>query len=415
MKKPDDWPRYMEWKELAGGAVAYYWRPRNKDTATGFPLKAESLGTDYTAAKIRCDGDPNSPGDVGLNGYLDAWRQGRGAEMSIDLQKKFGTVDWWFERYMGMGPYKNLSPRAKKDYAGYFRKIADTPTTDGRRFGDLMVKSISPAAADKLYERRKSGRRGPRLRQVNHEFDAARKAWKTVKRRYRDQFPEGNPFEGVERERSRGTVMPATREEAYILANQLLEDGQAPLGAAALICFEWFQRPENVLAGFIKWSDYRPKDRPNHIRIEHHKNKQMVWHPLAIDGELCYPEIEEYLTQVPRLGMPLVLMPARRGPDRPYSQAHAGRLLRAAREKARLPEHITLAACRHGGLTELGDSELTEQQGMAISAHKTPAAFRLYVKRTEKQILAATRKRRAWIEENAKATRVRMDTKSESE
>ena len=44
--------------------------------------------------------------------------------------------------------------------------------------------------------------------------------------------------------------------------------------------------------------------------------------------------------------------------------------------------YLTLAACRHGGLTELGDAELTEQGVMALSGHRTPEAARLYVKRT---------------------------------
>jgi len=57
-----------------------------------------------------------------------------------------------------------------------------------------------------------------------------------------------------------------------------------------------------------------------------------------------------------------------------------------------------LAACRHGGLTELGDAELTEQGVMALSGHRTPEAARLYVKRTETQRAAAARKRRAWVD-----------------
>ena len=37
-----------------------------------------------------------------------------------------------------------------------------------------------------------------------------------------------------------------------------------------------------------------------------------------------------------------------------------------ARRKAGLPEHVTLTACRHGGMTELGDASLTEQGVMAL-------------------------------------------------
>ena len=53
-----------------------------------------------------------------------------------------------------------------------------------------------------------------------------------------------------------------------------------------------------------------------------------------------------------------------------------------------------MEACRHGGLTELGDAEVTEQEGMASSGHATPDSLRLYVKRTARQRASPARKRR---------------------
>ena len=61
------------------------------------------------------------------------------------------------------------------------------------------------------------------------------------------------------------------------------------------------------------------------------------------------------------------------------------RSARCARRATRagLGAHVTLDACRHGGMTELGDAGATERGVMALSMHKTPQALRLYVKRTE--------------------------------
>jgi|SoiMethySBSTD1v2_1073268.scaffolds.fasta_scaffold119990_3 hypothetical protein len=42
-------------------------------------------------------------------------------------------------------------------------------------------------------------------------------------------------------------------------------------------------------------------------------------------------------------------------------------------------------------MTEVGDAELTEQNVMALSGHKTPDAAHFYVKRTEKQRAIARR------------------------
>jgi hypothetical protein len=114
-----------------------------------------------------------------------------------------------------------------------------------------------------------------------------------------------------------------------------------------------------------------------------------------------FPEIEAYLSGLKRLGLPIVLTSGKRGPARPYSNEFAERRVRTAREKAQLGSHVTLDACRHGGMTEMGDSGVTEQEGMAASMHKTPEALRLYIKRTEQQRAVAARKRRNHIAKKA--------------
>jgi hypothetical protein len=56
---------------------------------------------------------------------------------------------------------------------------------------------------------------------------------------------------------------------------------------------------------------------------------------------------------------------------------------------------ITFTSFRHGGLTKLGDADLTDAQIRAVSRHKSPKVLTRYVKRTERQIVEATKKRRA--------------------
>lgn len=60
-------------------------------------------------------------------------------------------------------------------------------------------------------------------------------------------------------------------------------------------------------------------------------------------------------------------------------------------------ELFTLDACRHGGMTELEETELTDGQGRALSGHKTAQAYRGYAKETMQRALAATRKRHAHL------------------
>lgn len=51
--------------------------------------------------------------------------------------------------------------------------------------------------------------------------------------------------------------------------------GYPEAGTAATICFEWLQRPENVLAGFIRWTDYRGREAP--LRSASSTTRQARW------------------------------------------------------------------------------------------------------------------------------------------
>jgi integrase len=241
------------------------------------------------------------------------------------------------------------------------------------------------------------------VRQANLSVDVARCAWKIVRRLYPRVVPLENPFEGILKINTKQTKSAATRAEAYALARALKEMDEPHLGAAALICFEWLQRPENVLTGKIIWPDYRSADHPNHVRIFHHKTGEVVLQPLEDQG--LYPELEAFLAALPRLGVAIVVTEGSRGPSRPYAMVYAQAKVREARERAGLGPHVTLDACRHGGMTELGDAKLAEQGVMALSGHRTPQAARLYVKRTEHQRVRAAAKRRNFIEANETVTR----------
>jgi hypothetical protein len=86
---------------------------------------------------------------------------------------------------------------------------------------------------------------------------------------------------------------------------------------------------------------------------------ERVWHPLEDAEGRFYPDAADARHS------------HRADPRKAW---RARRIVREARRHAGLGEHVTLTACRHGGMTELGDAELTEQGVMALSAHKAPEA-----------------------------------------
>lgn len=377
----------MRCKRLASGQEAYYWGPRSKDLKNGFPLVSEALGCDYGAAKARADH---------LNTYLDNWRRDKTADKSLDLSPNFGTVDWWFETYFRSHAFRRLSDRTHPGYRWHLQKIASIETDMGGRLGDLRASSITPAAVDKIYARlTKTGT----YRTANNVIDTGRMAWRVVQRAYPKQFVDQNPFAGVLRTHKSTSIVAATREQVLALADAIERTGHLHLAVAPLVCFDWLQRPENLIAGYLKWCHYRPSGRPGHVMIRHHKNDVDVWHPLEDEDGPFYPELEARLSALSRLGVPVVVTPGGRGTPHTYSRGYAQRIVRNARIAAGLPDHLTLTACRHGGMTELGDAELTEQGIMSLSGHTRPDAARRYVKKTEHQRLAASRRRRAWRHE----------------
>ena len=370
--KPADWPRYMTQKRLKG-RVGYFWATATRDRKANCPVLSEALGPDYGKAKARA---------AMLNRQLDSWRAGETSEIA-----PIGTVAWWLGRFEKSRHFRQCGDGHRQNMLRAIKRLADfplpKPTAKIGTFGDMTLSMCSPRFANGFYELLHPCR----ARQAEIEIAMMRTAWDVVAREWPDAFPR-NPWAGITLVRRKIAQKPAAiRAEAYALAQALRETGHPHLGAAALICFEWHQRPENVLKGAIRWTDYEPGES---VTIEHLKTGVTAPHPLSDDDGPLYPEIEEYLADLPRLGLPIVL--TRREPHKPYPKRTASDAVKRARTHAGLPNHITLDACRHGGLTELGDAELTESQEMALSGHKSPV-IRGYIKKTMKQRQSGARKR----------------------
>lgn len=71
----------------------------------------------------------------------------------------------------------------------------------------------------------------------------------------------------------------------------------------------------------------------------------------------------------------MILREVRKGVTKPYSFSGMQKIVHTMRDKIGLPSTFTLDACRHGGMTELEEAELTDGQGRALSAHKTASAL----------------------------------------
>lgn len=402
-------------KRLKGGLRAYYYNVTKYYRDLGCPVANEALGTDYIAA---CGEDGNGGRAAILNRQFNDWMNERNG-MNPVRGVRYGSVDWLFKTYKSDDAYlEKVAPRSRRDYERTMEMVADIVTKAGDRIGDRNVRTITPNGATLIYKKITGGEAGLRLRQGEKAVKLCSKAWRVVRRLYPDEFDKDvpDPWAGVTlRRRVKKTKDAVTRDQVYQFAWGCIERGRPEPAAAAVICFEWLQRPENVLAGKIRWSDYRSKEKPSMLRIEHHKTGKYVLHPLeeeTPDGIVrFYEEAEEVLSHLRRLGIPMIMREvtaSRRAPDRPklaktYSFVGFQKVIRTMREAIGLPETFTLDACRHGGMTELEEAELTDGQGRALSAHSSKA-YDGYAKRTEKRALAATRRRHAHVLANRPET-----------
>lgn len=403
-------PRHVIGKRLASKNLAYYYNVPTRYRKLQCTVPSEALGADYATACERA---------ATLNGLFDEWDAARkGFPVTGVESPKIGTVDWLFREYKISKAYtEKVDPRSRRDYEWAMQQLCDTITKKGDRTGSRSIRSISPRGADKLYERVLVGPKGKRPRTAEKIVKLCRKAWRVVHRLFPEEFDRAipNPWLGVTLEsRVKGTKPAVTRDEVYAFAHGCIEHGQPEVAAVAVICFEWLQRPENVVSGYIKWSDYRSPLAPSIISIAHHKTGTVAPHPLEEsqqDGTVVkfYADAEEVLAKLPRRGVPMILREVSEGKSKPYGYSSMQHIVQRMRKKLDMPSHFTLDACRHGGMTELEEAELTDGQGRALSTHKTQQSYEGYAKRTAKRMLSATRKRHAHRLANETATGVQNE------
>jgi hypothetical protein len=172
-------PRFENAKKLAGGRVGFYWTITGHYRKQGCAIPNESLGTDYSSA---CGSDGTGGRAAILNALFDEWRAARDGEPIVG-QVKIGTVSWLFQEYKRSKDYdERVRERTRPDYDRLMLLVANVVTKQGDKVGDRSIKSISPRAADKIYERIIQGPKGARLRQGEKVIALCRHAWKVAHR-----------------------------------------------------------------------------------------------------------------------------------------------------------------------------------------------------------------------------------------
>jgi len=252
----------VEVRRLARGSAAFYFRIPTYYRKLGCEMANEPLGASYEAA---CGDDGKGGRAATLNGLFDEWNgQRRGEPGEQGIIARYGTIDWLFRQYKTEKAYtEKVSPRSRPDYERIMQMICDTVGKSGRRIGERQIMEVTPRAADKIYDKIINGPNGLRLRQGEKVAGLCRKVWRIMRRLHPELFDKKhpNPWDDFTlKSRTKTKKHAVTREEVYKFAWGCIKEGRPEPAAVAVICFEWLQRPENVVAGFLTWPDYRSKN-----------------------------------------------------------------------------------------------------------------------------------------------------------
>lgn len=421
-------PKYTRRDPLAGGGWGYYFeppswarKPKEGDDRGPCPVGREALGTDYDVAVRRVE--------TVLLPLFESWRTRGAIDFTPSKSVRHGTLNWLFETYRATDRFKKLRRKVKRIYRDGLDLVASHALKDGRLLGDVAVAAVTAAVVDKVYQhllplRDADGNPvrlfpedglpdasgeplyAERRTSVNNAMKYCRVAWNVAQRLHPKEVPAANPFAGMRLEFHSREVEAASYGDLVAAVAQADAEGLPSLGTALMVTWEWLQREEHIFTAF-RLEHYRPKSRPNEVFIADPKTDESRWYPLYDQaGVPIFPELMARMDAAKRdrVGNGLFFVrdwiDAKAGVPLSWATAKGqidivGVKLRPVLDAAGVDRSISFTSFRHGGLTECGDAELTDRQIRAVSRHKSSKVLGRYVKKTHKQIIDATHKRRA--------------------
>ena len=397
-------PRYVLRKPLRNATWAYFFNVPMWARKAGCPVKNEPLGANHDAAVQRAE-------NILLPAF-DAWRSG-GTD-AVATVARAGTLDWVFAEYRSDQRFTRLDAKTKRNHEVGFRIVGGYLLKNGRRLGEMPVSAVTSAVIDPLYEKlsvvSETDADGnvvlrTRTTTVNHAMKTCRRAWNITARRNPGKLPLANPFAQMGLRSSDRETPTATYADLQAFRAKAIEMGLPSLATAALIAWEWLQREADIFATFDV-AHYRPKERPNAVRVIHAKTKEENWVGLFDDetGVPLHPELMLELDAIKRDRIGGLMLTRDWGDRRPWPTwptpdnpdlTHMSRKVKEIIRAAGLRDDLTFTSFRHGGFTESADADLSDAEIRAQGRHRSAKVLPRYAKRTMKQVAAGTKKRRA--------------------
>lgn len=408
-------PRYCRRKPLKSDRWAYFFEPPTWARKQGCNVAAEPLGEKYLAAVDRVE-------NILLPAF-DSWRS-RGLTDMIPPSLVPGTFDWLVSVFQVHQKWREIDQKTQRLYTQGLALFANHTLKDGSRAGSKQLADFTKSFVDAIYAKllvveqkdsRGNSVKRERRRFANAAMASCRRAWFVGQRAQETKVPAVNPFSRMGlKNRAPGQPIrhtpTATWDELVAFRAAAKTLGYRSVGTAALLTWEWLQREEHVFGAF-EISHYRPKERPNSVKIVHPKNGEEAWWPLFDEtGEPLFPELMAELDAISETLVSGLFFRRdhehRRSPTQlPWiterkDLRYLRRIVKRIVAAAELRSELSFTSFRHGGFTEGADSDLTDAELRAAGRHRSARQLPTYAKRTRKQLIAGSKKRH---EERAKA------------
>ena len=160
-----------------------------------------------------------------------------------------GTFDWMIAIYKSSPLYRKLPAKTRKSYDSVLRLASQHMLKDGRTFGLLLLNSITPGAADRLYAKLKEKPDGgERVRTAVLAVTVCKRAWNVARRDKPKLVPWENPFDKMELSYDPRPTRHVTHAELERFVRAADEAGESSLGTAAMIAYYWLS-VRKILSG----------------------------------------------------------------------------------------------------------------------------------------------------------------------
>lgn len=382
-------PPNIKTKQTKQGTL-YGWQPGSRDMkkakadpkAPSF-LKYHALGYDMLAAFGMAEG---------YNERLVDWRKGR----QVGLVK--GSVGWLMNEFLKHREVERLSKSSRDAYQRQARYITGLMLKGGKKFSDKQLVEIRAKTAFNMHNKL-IAEHG--LNTGNRCVKAIRYAWDLLHVIHEDYIPAQNPYAKLKMAHEDSRETPhATYDELVSIVSAAIAMGETGMAFGIRLIWDFHIRADEVFCTSL-FDHWRPADQPSMLRVGSDKNNNALWQPLddPMTDETMFPELEALYRMLPYSGGALCQRELRRG-RRVYDGEwqgikynNANKIFNRIRAKAGVSANISLSSIRHGGLTELGNANVSRDLIKSRSNHKQASTLDRYVHSNVDQAAEAQRMR----------------------